>query len=289
MNQMDWGKRTYIMGIMNITPDSFSGDGILQYNDPQDSAFQQAVQFIKEGADILDLGAESSRPGSTTISADEEIKRLQPVLRALQSEEISSLISIDTYKAKTAEYCLENSAHWINDIWGLKADPDLANVIAAYNATVVIMHNRSQTNQVNHLGKLGNSYAGSQYHDIIEDIKFDLAASIEIAKKAGIADDRIILDPGIGFGKNRQHNLAIINRLDEIKSLGYPVLIGPSRKSFIGQVLDLPVEEREEGTAAAVAIGIARGADIVRVHDVSRMVRVARMSDAIISRNPLDS
>ena len=286
MKKLDWGKRTYVMGIMNITPDSFSGDGVLAKVDPMSSTVVQARQFIQNGADILDIGAESSRPGSDTISAEVEIGRMLPVLDAFRKDKSTAqaVLSIDTYKADTASICLEYGADWINDIWGLRADPEIASVIAEHQAVAVIMHNRSKPKDVENLGNLGRSYAAAVYEDIIDDIKASLDESITIAKKAGIPDSHIILDPGIGFGKSVADNLAIINRLDEFKSMGFPLLIGPSRKSFIGQTLDLPVEEREEGTAAAVAIGIARGADIIRVHDVLKMTRVARMSDAIINR-----
>ena len=280
-----WGERTYVMGILNITPDSFSGDGLLQQSDPASAALTQARQFVQDGAAILDLGAESSRPSSATVDAETEIARILPILNSLRQANLPAIISVDTYKAESAEVCLRSGAHWINDIWGLKADPELAPVIAAHHAGVVIMHNRSHWQDVQNLGDLGKTYSGVQYDDIIDDIKNELGESLEIAAKAGIAQDKIILDPGIGFGKNLADNLAIINRLEEIKKMGFPILIGPSRKSFIGQVLDLPVEERLEGTAAAVALGIAHGADIVRVHDVREMARVAKMSDAIIGRD----
>jgi dihydropteroate synthase/2-amino-4-hydroxy-6-hydroxymethyldihydropteridine diphosphokinase len=279
-----WGERTYVMGILNITPDSFSGDGLLQGGQPIAAALAQARQFARDGADILDLGAESSRPGSSAVDAKTEIARIQPILAALREEALPAIISVDTYKAESAETCLRSGAHWINDIWGLKADPELAPVIAAHHAGVVIMHNRSNWQDVQNLGGLGKAYSGVHYDDIIDDIKSELGESLEIAAKAGIAQDQIILDPGIGFGKNLRDNLAIILRLEEIKKMGFPILIGPSRKSFIGQALDLPVEERLEGTAAAVALGIAHGADIIRVHDVREMARVAKMSDAIIGR-----
>jgi dihydropteroate synthase len=284
MKQLEWGKRTYIMGIMNITPDSFSGDGILSQSDAVSAALKQAKQFIADGADILDLGAESSRPGSETIPSEVEIERVLTVLKAVRSEISEAIISIDTYKAETAEICLDNGADWINDIWGLRADMNLAKVVANHNASVVLMHNRSSAKAVQNLGDLGRSYSATEYDDVMDDINSSLSESVALAKEAGIADDKIILDPGIGFGKSVEDNLAIINRLDEMKNLGYPVLIGPSRKSFIGQVLDLPVTEREEGTAASIAIGIARGADIIRVHDVGAMARIARMSDAILKR-----
>jgi len=280
--ELVWGKKTYIMGIINLTPDSFSGDGIFSSSDPMQQALTQAEEFIRDGADILDLGAESSRPGAQPVNAEEELDRLLPVLREIKERELPALVSVDTWKAEVAEACLQAGADWINDIWGLRADARLAGVIARYKATVILMHNRSQSAAVRDLGALGSSYSGVNYADLIPDIKSDLTESIRIAKEAGIKKESIILDPGIGFGKTVAQNLALINHLDKFKDLGYPLLIGPSRKSFIGQILDLPVEEREEGTAAAVAIGIARGADIIRVHNVKMMARVAKLADAIV-------
>ena len=282
--ELTWGKKTWVMGIINLTPDSFSGDGIYAEADPQQRALAQAEEFIHDGADILDLGAESSRPGAQPVTAEEELKRLLPALLEIKSRGLNALISVDTWKAETADACLEAGADWINDIWGLRADTRLAQVIARHQATVVLMHNRSHSGAVRDLGALGSSYSGSEYADLIPDIMTDLNVSIRIAREAGIAEKRIILDPGIGFGKTVAQNLALINDLKKIKKMGYPLLIGPSRKSFIGQVLNLPVEEREEGTAAAVAIGIAHGADIIRVHNVKLMARVAHMADAIVRK-----
>jgi len=279
---LQWGKRTYIMGIINVTPDSFSGDGLVVDDDFSARAVNQAVEFVRDGADILDLGAESSRPGSEAVRAETELARLLPVLKAILALNLPVIISIDTWKSAVAEKCLTVGANWINDIWGLSADPALAGVIARHRAGVVLMHNRSQSGAVNDLGGLGKSYEGAQYSDFIREIMDGLMHSVDIARVAGIPDDHIILDPGIGFGKSRDQNLSLINRMDELKELGFPLLSGPSRKSFIGQVLDLPVDEREEGTAAAVALSIARGADIVRVHNVKMMSRVTRMSDAIL-------
>ena len=281
-----WGKRTYIMGVLNLTPDSFSGDGLLNGPDPLMRALQQAQQFAAQGADILDLGAESSRPGSQPVSAAQELERLLPILEGVRAALPNMLISVDTCKAEVADACLQAGADWINDIWGLRADPQLAQVIGAHQAVAVLMHNRSRADAVKDLGELGISYAAAGYSDFIEDVRSDLAVSLELARAAGIARERIILDPGIGFGKSLEQNLALINRLDAFKALGCPLLIGPSRKSFIGQVLDLPVNEREEGTAAALAVGIARGADIVRVHNVGMMARVVRMADAIVRGVP---
>jgi dihydropteroate synthase len=284
-----WGSRTFVMGILNLTPDSFSGDGILNSGSPLERALAQAEKFIADGADILDLGAESSRPGALPLSAADELARLLPVLQAIRAREIGMLVSVDTWKAEVAEASLEAGADWINDIHGLQADKELATVIARHQAGVVLMHNRSRAGAVRDLGTLGSSYTAADYSDFISDVKAGLQASLCTALEAGIAQERIILDPGIGFGKSVAQNLALINRLDEFKSLGCPLLIGPSRKSFIGQVLDLPVEEREEGTAAAITISIARGADIIRVHNVKKMARVARMTDALTRNTSLTS
>jgi dihydropteroate synthase len=278
----NWGSRTYVMGILNITPDSFSGDGILALNEGESLALEQARQFLAEGADILDVGGESTRPGSQPITADEELDRVIPVITAIAKEFPGALISIDTYKARVAEEAFKAGAHILNDVWGLRADPDLASVAANYKAPVILMHNRSNPASVEVREQLGNAYTGSEYQNLIEDVKRELLASVELAIKAGIQESHIVLDPGIGFGKTREHNLALINQLDEIRAFGYPVLLGPSRKSFIGFTLDLPADQRVEGTAATVAVGITRGADIIRVHDVKEMARVAKMTDAIV-------
>jgi len=281
-----WGERTYVMGILNLTPDSFSGDGLLAPSEmgggQEGGALKQARRFLAAGADILDIGGESTRPGSQPVEAEEELRRVLPTIRAIAAEFPQALISIDTYKAVVAEQALKAGAHILNDVWGLRADPDLAGVAARANAPVVLMHNRSKPASVEVRERLGNAYVGSEYRNLIEDVKRELMDSVQIARSAGIPDKRIILDPGIGFGKTVEQNLELIDRLDEIRSLGYPVLLGPSRKSFIGYTLDLPPEQRLEGTAAAVSVGITRGADIVRVHDVEYMVRVVRMTDAIL-------
>jgi dihydropteroate synthase len=278
----EWGLSTYIMGILNLTPDSFSGDGLIDGKDMVTRAQAQADEFLEAGVDILDLGAESSRPGSQPVSIEAELERLLPVLDVLRTRDLPVLISVDTWKSEVAEKCLNAGADWINDIWGLKADQQLADVVASHQAGIVLMHNRSKSTAVKDLGILGKSYEGSDYGDFMQVIKSDLQQSVDTALSAGIGNEKIILDPGIGFGKSQEQNLALINHLDDLGSLGFPLLVGPSRKSFIGQVLDLPVEEREEGTAAALAVSIVRGADIVRVHDVRRMSRVVRMVDALI-------
>lgn len=270
------------MGILNVTPDSFSGDGLMSKGGLLEQSLRQAEHFLKYNADILDVGGESTRPGSQPVTADEELQRVLPVIQMIRENFPESLISIDTSKSRVAETAFKAGAHILNDVWALRADPGLASVASAFNAPVILMHNRSNPASVEVRTRLGNAYIGSEYDDLIEDVKRELLASVEIAKKAGVDESRIILDPGIGFGKKREHNLELINRLDEIRALGYPILLGTSRKSFIGFTLDLPAEERVEGTAATVAVGIARGADIIRVHDVKEMARLAKMTDAIV-------
>jgi dihydropteroate synthase len=280
-----WGARTYVMGILNITPDSFSGDGLLgDRGEGLQGAVEQARDFLVSGADILDVGGESTRPGSQPVNADEEMERVIPVIEAIVQKFPDALISIDTYKAKVAEAAFKAGAQILNDVWALRADPDLASVAAAFHVPVILMHNRSNPASVEVRNQLGNAYIGSTYENLIEDVKRELLVSVELAVKAGIEASHIILDPGIGFGKTREHNLALINRLDEIRALGYPILLGPSRKSFIGFTLDLPPDQRVEGTAATISVGITRGADIIRVHDVKEMARVAKMTDAIVRK-----
>ncbi len=278
----DWGSRTYVMGILNVTPDSFSGDGIISKGETVQAALSKADEFLASGADLLDVGGESTRPGSAAVSANEELERVIPVVHALHKTFPDALISIDTYKAQVAEEAIRAGAHIINDVWGLRADPELAQVAAKYKAPVILMHNRSNPASVDVREKLGNAYIGSEYQNLIEDVKKELLESVALAKNAGVNESHIVLDPGIGFGKTREHNLELINCLGEIRSLGFPILLGPSRKSFIGFTLDLPPDQRVEGTAATVSVGITRGADIIRVHDVKEMARVAKMTDAIV-------
>jgi len=278
----NWGSRTYVMGILNVTPDSFSGDGIIAKGDVVNAAIEQARDFLASGADILDVGGESTRPGSAPVNADEEMERVIPIIQALHKNFPDAIISIDTYKAQVAEEAIKSGAQIVNDVWGLRADDGLAFVAAKYKTPVILMHNRSNPASVEVREKFGNAYIGAEYENLIEDVKQELLECVAIAKKARIADSLIVLDPGIGFGKTREHNLALVNRLDEIRELGYPILLGTSRKSFIGFTLDLPADQRVEGTAATVAVGITRGADIIRVHDVKQMARVAKMTDAIV-------
>lgn len=278
----NWGSRTYVMGILNVTPDSFSGDGLMYNGDPIEQSLRQAEHFLKYGADILDVGGESTRPGSQPVDADAEMQRVIPVIAAMHTEFPDAIISIDTYKAQVAEAAFHAGAHLLNDVWALRADPQLGSVAAAFHAPVILMHNRSNPAGVEVRNQLGNAYIGSTYQNLVDDVKRELLASVELAVAAGVQETHIILDPGLGFGKTREHNLELINRLDEIRALGFPVLLGPSRKSFIGFTLDLPADQRVEGTAAAISVGIMRGADMIRVHDVKEMARVAKMTDAIV-------
>ena len=278
----DWGARTYVMGVLNVTPDSFSGDGIIAQGDAVSVAVEQARAFLAAGCDILDVGGESTRPGSQPVDAAAEKGRVIPVIEAILREFPDALISIDTYKAEVAEAALTAGARIVNDVWALRADPRLSEVVSSFQRPVILMHNRSNPANVEVKTRLGSAYVGAEYENLIEEVKRELMDSVDVARRAGIPDERVILDPGIGFGKTVAHNLELIRRLDEIRALGFPVLLGPSRKSFIGYTLDLPPDQRVEGTAAAVAVGITRGADIVRVHDVLPISRVVKMTDAIV-------
>lgn len=274
------------MGIINVTPDSFSGDGLLN-DEAVDAAVAQAQRFVLEGADILDIGGESTRPGSQPVTAEVEHERVIPVIRAVR-QAVDIPISVDTYRASVAREALEAGADWINDVWGLRMDPDMAPLVAEAGCPIVIMHNRSQPKNVEQEQRLGGRYVGIEYDDLLSDIKAELGESIALARQAGVQDQQIVIDPGIGFGKTVEQNFELMDRLNELRELGFPVLLGTSRKSFVGYGLDLPPDERLEGTAATVAIGIDRGADIVRVHDVAAMVRVARTTDLIVRRGVFD-
>ena len=271
---MEWGQRTYVMGIINVTPDSFAGDGLLE-NAPEQEAFvqravAQAQQFVADGATLIDVGGESTRPNAAPISVEQELARVLPVVRALYAalpQEVT--ISIDSYKAEVARQALDAGACIVNDIWGLRHDAAMASLVAERGVPVVLMANMR----------------GYRRREIVSDVVRFLAGSIDLALAAGVAWERIIIDPGIGFGTTPEENLALLHRLGELRALGRPILLGTSRKSTIGLVLGgLPASERLEGTAATVALGIAQGADIVRVHDVREMVRVAKMSDAVVRR-----
>ncbi|WP_078433077.1 dihydropteroate synthase [Metabacillus halosaccharovorans] len=256
--------KTMIMGILNITPDSFSDGG--RYIDIE-KAVEHAKEMIKQGADIIDIGGESTRPGSTLVSAEEEIKRVIPVIKRL-SKEIEVPISIDTYKAEVAKQAIEAGATIINDIWGAKADQDMAKVAAAYSVPIILMHNRDNQN----------------YNQLIPDMIADLKESVTIVKNAGVKDENIILDPGIGFAKTMDDNLVVMRNLEALVQLGYPLLLATSRKRFIGHVLDLPPTERMEGTGATVCLGIQKGCHMVRVHDVLEISRMAKMMDAMLGK-----
>ncbi len=278
-----WGERTYVMGIVNITPDSFSGDGLLDDVDVTATAVAQAQHFAAQGADILDVGGESTRPGASKVGADEERARVVPVVRALAAA-TNLPISIDTSKATVAEAALNAGAHLVNDVWGLRQpeggwNEHLARLVAERGVPIVLMHNRrAQPSQ----DGVGGHYQQVHYHDLMNDIIADLEHTIEYALSAGIAYQNIVVDPGIGFGKTPAQNIEVMRHLERFNVLGLPLLLGTSRKSFIGKVLNMPPEERMEGTAATVVIGIQAGVDIVRVHDVGPIVRVARMTDAIV-------
>lgn len=273
-------QKTLIMGILNITPDSFSGDGLLKESEYLPAVVDKALGMVGDGAGILDIGGESTRPGAKPVSLQEELDRVIPVVENLHRL-VDVPISIDTYKSEVAEAAVKAGAAWINDIWGLHADPKITQVAASYDLPLVLMHNRSKPSQAELQEKLGGRYIGVPYENLLEDVKNELMGSVQIALTAGVKQEQIVLDPGIGFGKTVEQNLELINRLQEIKDLGFPVLLGVSRKSFIGYTLNLPPEERLEGTAAACTVGILRGADILRVHDVKFIARIARMTDAI--------
>lgn len=279
--KLAWGRRTYVMGILNITPDSFSGDGLLAKSDPMDAVLRQAHAFVEAGADILDIGGESTRPGSQPVSLEDELARVIPVVQAL-AEKSNAILSVDTFKAEVAEQALDAGADWINDVWGLRADPRMADVAACAGVPVVLMHNRSRPANAAVQERLGGRYIGIPYMDLLGEVKAELLESVGLARAAGVAPENIILDPGIGFGKSVEQNLELVRRLDEIKALGYPLLLGVSRKSFIGYTLNLTPDQRMEGSLAAGVIGITRGADILRVHDVQATVRAAHIADAVL-------
>ncbi|MEK4508078.1 dihydropteroate synthase [Paenibacillus sp. FSL K6-2524] len=257
------GERTLVMGILNVTPDSFSDGG--RYNDV-DRAVAHALQMVADGADLIDIGGESTRPGHEPVGEQEELERVIPIVEALHREAPGIPISVDTYKSVVAREALKAGGHIINDIWGFKQDPDMAKVAAQYGCPVILMHNRHDRN----------------YTNLIQDVANDLMQSVDIAKAAGILDENILLDPGIGFAKDYAENLKVMRELDELMKLGYPLLLGTSRKRFIRTALDLPVEDTLQGTAATVAFGIAQGCQIVRVHDVLEIKRTVKMCDAML-------
>lgn len=269
-HRLDLGKRTLIMGILNVTPDSFSDGGL--FLDPE-RAFVRVKEMVAQGADIIDIGGESSRPGAMPVPLEEEISRVIPVIEKL-APLIDIPISIDTYKYEVAKRALDSGAQMVNDISGLRFDPRMADLVAEMAVPVIIMHMK---------GSPQDMQKNPRYHSVTDDILIFLKERIRFAVKRGIRFDRIIIDPGIGFGKTLRHNLLILKYLKRFEALKRPILLGTSRKSFIGKVLDLPVGERLEGTAATVSLGIINGAHIVRVHDVAAMKKVAIMTDAILS------
>lgn len=263
----DTEHHTYVMGILNVTPDSFSDGG--RFNTP-DAALHHADEMVADGADILDVGGESTRPGHTQITDEEEIERVVPVIRSLKSH-FDVPVSIDTYKSTVARAALEAGADLVNDIWGFKYDPFMAKLTADYKAACCLMHNRN----------------AAEYQNFLEDFMNDMRECIRIAKEAGVPDDKIILDPGVGFGKNYEMNLEIIQKVGKIQELGYPVLLGTSRKSVIGLTLDLPSDQREEGTLSTTVYGILNGCSFVRVHDVKANKRAIAMTEAILREHRL--
>ena len=277
----DLGLRPLVMGILNVTPDSFSGDGLMVEQNYVVAALLQGKQMVADGADILDIGGESSRPGATPVSIDEEIRRTIPVIAALCSKFPSLPISIDTVKPEVAAAAVEAGASIINDISGAKQNPAMPTLAAKCGVYLALMHNSSKANAVAEDKRLGAMYEAPTTEDIVDDVRRQLSDFAERAGAAGVARERIILDPGLGFGKTIEQNLRLINELDKLKTLGFPILAGPSRKSFIGRILDLPLNDRLEGTAAAVAVCVLRGADILRVHDVKEVARVVKMTAAL--------
>lgn len=261
---LDFSKKTYVMGILNVTPDSFSDGG---HHNRVEQAILHAKEMVKDGADMIDVGGESTRPGAKKVTLEEELERVIPVIEALK-QEVDVPISIDTYKAETARQAVQAGAHIINDVWGAKLDSEMPHVMAESNVPVILMHNRFDTN----------------YQEFMADVIADLEYSIALAVKAGVKPENIILDPGIGFVKSFQQNIETMRRLNEITNMGYPVLLGTSRKSMIGKALDLPVDERMEGTGATVCLGIERGCSIIRVHDVKEMSRMAKMMDIMLGK-----
>ncbi|MGE6489965.1 dihydropteroate synthase [Paenisporosarcina sp. NPDC076898] len=262
----DFHKETIVMGILNATPDSFSDGG--RFNAVEE-AVVHAKKMVADGAKIIDVGGESTRPGHAAVSEEEEMSRVIPVIEALVRE-VDVAISIDTYKAKVAEAAILAGAHIINDVWGAKREPAIAEVAARLGVPIILMHNRDNT----------------EYANFIPDVCKELEESVQIAKDAGVPDEQIWLDPGIGFGKTTEQNIWMMRHLEEVMEMGYPVLLGTSRKSMIGNILNLPVEERLEGTAATVSFGIMQGCHIMRVHDVKEIVRTVRMMDVLTGKTP---
>lgn len=262
--ELDYSKETFVMGILNVTPDSFSDGG--KFNTVE-AALAQAKKMVADGAKIIDVGGESTRPGYTRISDEEEIERIKPVIEALVRE-VPAIISVDTYKSAVAEAAIQAGAHMINDIWGGKADSNIVQIAAKYNVPIILMHNREN----------------AEYEDFFSEFMNDMKESVQLALDAGVPQEHIILDPGIGFVKNLAQSIETMQRLDELVALGYPVLLATSRKRLIGAVLDLPIDERVEGTAATCAFGVMKGCAMMRVHDVKEVARTVKMMDALVGK-----
>ena len=263
-----WGTRTFVMGILNVTPDSFSGDGLVggSRQSTVDAAVALATQMVEDGADLLDVGGESTRPGHAGVTADEEIARVVPVLEAVRAALPDVPLSVDTTKPSVAAAAVDAGAALVNDVWGVAPDDSLSRLAAERGIPIVLMHNRAEP----------------RYTALLPEILGDLERAIERAMAAGVPFDRILVDPGFGFGKTAEHNLALLRELGSLRLLGRPILLGTSRKSTLGKVLDLPADQRVEATVATTVLGIAAGVDIVRVHDVKPNARAARMTDAVV-------
>ena len=274
--------KTLVMGIINATPDSFSGDGVYANSGTISAAVELAEAQLAAGADILDIGGESTRPGSDAVDANTEKLRILPVIKEIAGQHPDAVLSVDTYRAEVAAAALDCGANLINDVWAAQADPEMAPLMAERGVPVILMHNRSRPNAVLSKERVGAEYIGAEYSHIVDDISAELSQVVDKLTDAKVSRRQIALDPGIGFGKSVDQNLALLKNLDKLKKrLNLPFVLGTSRKSFIGRILDLPIEERLEGTAATVAAGIMQGADIIRVHDVREMVRVARVIDRL--------
>jgi dihydropteroate synthase len=275
ISEFCWGSRTYVMGILNVSPESFSGDSV---GTDVDRALRRAEQMVREGADIVDVGGESSRPGADEVSLDEELRRVVPVIEALSSR-FEVPLSVDTTKSEVARHSLQTGATIVNDVWAMERDSAMPRVVAGSGARVVLMHNRPAPPVVD---RLGGHYAEVHYSDVVAEVRQGLAESVREAEAAGVDRDRIIVDPGLGFGKTYAQNLELIRRLPELTNLDLPILTGASRKSFTGRAQELPVDQRLEPSLAVLTLCVAGGADIVRVHDVGPSVRAARMADEVV-------
>ncbi len=263
---LDWGTRTYVMGVLNVTPDSFSGDGLLAADDPVAAAVALAMRMVEDGADVLDVGGSSSRPGHARITPEDETARVVPVIRALATALPGTALSVDTTSPAVAAAAVDAGAHLLNDVWGVADDPGMVRLAAERGVPIVLMHNRGE----------------ARYRNLVAEVVADLQRALDRALDAGVPWDQLIVDPGIGFGKTPDHNLALLHGLEALRILGRPILLGTSRKSTLGKVLDLPAGERVEATIATTALAVEAGVDIVRVHDVRENARASRMADAVV-------